>query len=296
MKIPVMKSWQKLITPAITPILAALTLSGGIITSTVTLAPKPAAALTQEQVAERLQRIPVFVLIDDKGKPVEIPLQGANRKPEDPDREVAFFMSPEDAQLAWNTLRNNNTITNLPKQVGITGGTMVDFFAMQSGNKDRKLRISLIAGRQNLISASRLMQSDKLPEDKIRAVLSGIPVFYASSGADKPAFPVVNGQDGKPFQVYFMDAQDLQDELELLNRRDPNQAKNLKIRVTSMSALIGDMLPKDGKTSSGADQTQFVPSQRVGQLFQLFDMFFFTTQLRGQNPQGGTTPAVPPRR
>ena len=288
-----MKSWQKLITP----VLAALTLSGGVITSTVTLAAKPAAALTQEQVAERLQRIPVFVLIDDKGKPVEIPLQGANRKPEDPDREIAFFMSPEDAQLAWNTLLNNNTITNLPKQVGITGGTMVDFFALQSGNKDRKLRISLIAGRQNLISASRLLQADKLPEDKIRTLLSGIPVFYASSGADKPTFPVVNGQNGKPFQVYFMDAQDLQDELELLNRRDPNQAKNLKVRVTSLSDLIAAMLPQNNQPAGDADQTQLVPSQRVGQLFQLFDMFFFTTQLRGQNSpgSGATTPAVPSR-
>ena len=291
-----MKSWQKLITPVITPALAALTLSGGIITSTVTLAAKPAVALTQEQVAERLQRIPVFILIDDKGKPLEVPLQ--SRSPEDPDREIAFFMSPEDAQLAWNTLRNRNTVTNLPKQVGITGGTMVDFFAMQSANKDRKLRISLIAGRQNLIFASRLLQSEKLADDKVRALLSGIPVFYASTGADKPTFPAVNGQDGKALQVYFMDVQDLQDELELLNRRDANQAKNIKIRVTSLSALIGDMLPKDGKTSDAADQTQFVPSQRVGQLFQLFDMFFFTTQLRGQNTQGGgnATPTVPPRR
>ena len=264
--------------------LAATAGVAGVIAVSTIFTPK-AESLTETQALERLARIPVFTITDDKGVPLtaSIPPQ-PNAKPDD--RQIwFFFLGSDEAQMMLSQVQKSNP--EIGKKAQITAAPLTKVYeVIRQNEKDKKFVFEVIPSKSNFEAARKILVEQGIAGDKT----PNLPVFFLVSGDKKE--PVILGNDTNKNGVidkeelqslpFFFDKSDIQTFLGEQAKLQPDLAKKVKIEVTSLFLVLDNMVTKDNKPGSISDIIQFVPS-RSSQEYIL------------KNTKQATTPQVAPQ-
>jgi hypothetical protein len=219
-----------------------------------------AEALTEAQVLERLESIPVFTITDDKGAPLlgAVP-QEANKKPDD-SQLLFFFLGPNEAQMMLSQVKKSNP--EVGKKAQIVVRSMNDAYKLIRQNNDKKVLFQFIPTKSSVDSAKTILTSQGVGADKV----PNVPVFFAiGSKTDSQGLLTMSiDQNGKKEQVvpFFLDQSDLQNLLDRAGKEQPDVAKATKIQVTSLFVVLDSMVSKENaKANPEVDRFQFVPSR-----------------------------------
>jgi len=225
-----------------------------IATATITLS---AEALTEAQVLERLNGIPVFTITDATGAPLlgSVPNQpaGANK----PSQVLLFFLNPDDAQATLTQIKKNNPALGGKAQIVIR--SMNDAYEVIKKNQDKKeVAFQIVPAKASIDSARTILTSQGKPADK----LPNVPVFFATGGKDKEQGLLTLEQNGKQLVPFFFDQKDLQSLIDRAKQQQPDVAGATKIQVTSLFQVLDSMVTtKDNKPAADTERFTFVPSR-----------------------------------
>jgi hypothetical protein len=216
-----------------------------------------AEALTEAQVLERLNGIPVFTITDAAGAPLlgSVPNQpaGANK----PNQVLLFFLNPDDAQATLNQIKKNNP--NLGSKARIVIRSMNDAYEVIKKNQDKKeVAFQIVPAKSSVDSARTILTSQGKPGDK----LPNVPVFFATGGKGKEQGLLTLEQNGKQLVPFFFDQKDLQSLIDRAKQQQPDVASATKVQVTSLFQVLDSMVTtKDNKPTADTERFTFVPSR-----------------------------------
>ncbi len=221
-----------------------LSLLGGTVVGQALMQPTPAVALSEADALKRLDRIPVFIIINKEGTP----LINVVSNPKDKTKQiqvVTFFMGQQEAQ---------SVVTTLKKQTPEVGGTakiaiipMSKAIDMKIKNKDKaeSLVFDFVPSKQQTNEAVAVLKQNGQVVKEIREV----PLFYSTSGKDK-ARGILTIEEGKNKIIpFFFNKQDLQGMLDQLKQQDPKLSGTAKIEVTSLSNIFDSLLKENGSST-----------------------------------------------
>ena len=236
----------------------------------------PAHALTEAQVLERLNGIPVFTITDDKGSPLlgSSPQQGSNKPPQ----VLLFFLNPADAQTTLSQIKKDNPAVGGKARIVIR--SMNDAYDVIKKNQDKKeVAFQIVPAQASVDSARTILTSQGKPADK----LPNVPVFFATGGKDKEEGLLTLEQNGKQLVPFFFDQKDLQSLIDRAKEQQPNVASATKIQVTSLFQVLDSMVTtKDNKPNPDSERFTFVPSRSA-----------FEYVVKNQPPAANKPPVTP---
>jgi hypothetical protein len=240
-----------------------------------------AHALTEAQALERLNGIPIFTITDEKGSPLlgALPAQ-ANRKPDDPEQLMLFFLSPDDAQAMLTQLKTSNPA--IGGKAKISTGSMFQAIKLAEQNKGKKVAFQFIPAKASIDSARTLLSSQGKPADQI----PNVPVFFAVGAQGSGQGLLTLEQNGKQVVPFFFDQKDLQGLIDRARQQQPEVAKDTKIQVTSLFQVLDSMVTKDNKPNPEADRFEFVPARSA---------FEYVLKTQPTPPTGQVQPQTQPK-
>jgi hypothetical protein len=237
----------------------------------------PVQALTEAQVLERLNGIPVFTITDDKGAP----LLGSSTQPgkDKPPQVLLFFLNPDEAQATLTQIKQSNPAVGAKARIVIR--SMNDAYEVIKKNQDKKdIAFQIVPAKASIESARTILTAQGKPADK----LPNVPVFFAIGGKDKDQGLLTLEQNGKQLVPFFFDQKDLQSLIDRAKQQQPDVASATKIQVTSLFQVLDSMVAtKDNKPSPYTERFTFVPSRSA-----------FEYVVKNQ-PPAPTTPATAPK-
>ncbi|AFY72364.1 Tic22-like family [Synechococcus sp. PCC 7502] len=215
----------------------------------------PAQALTETQVLERLNAIPVFTITDDKGAP----LLGTSNQPGKPKspQVLLFFLNPTDAQSTLSQFKQSNPTAGSKARIVI--GSMNDAYKVIKKNQTNKqIAFQIVPAKASMDSARTILVSEGKPTDK----LPNVPVFFATGGKNKDQGLLTIAQNGKQIVPFFFDQKDLQTLIDNAKKQQPDVANTSKIQVTSLFQVLDSMVTtKDKKPKPETEKFTFIPAR-----------------------------------
>lgn len=211
-------------------------------------------ALTEAQVLERLNGIPIFTITDDKGAPLlgSSTQKGAAKAPQ----VLLFFLNPSDAESTLSQIKKSNPSVGSKARIVIR--SMNDAYDVIKKNKDKKdIAFQIVPAKESVDSARTILTSQGKPADK----LPNVPVFFAIGGKDKEQGLLTVEQNGKQMVPFFFDRKDLEKLIDNAKQKQPDVASVTKIQVTSIFQVLDSMVTtKDSKPNPDTERFTFVPS------------------------------------
>jgi len=215
----------------------------------------PVQALTEAQVLERLNGIPVFTITDEKGSPLLGSSQGKDKSPQ----VLLFFLNPDDAQTTLTQIKKSNPSVGSKARIVIR--SMNDAYEVIKKNQDKKeIAFQIVPAKASVDSARTILTSQGKPADK----LPNVPVFFATGGKDKDQGLLTLEQNGKQLVPFFFDQKDLQTLIDKAKQQQPDVASATKIQVTSLFQVLDSMVTtKDTKANPDTERFTFVPARNA---------------------------------
>jgi hypothetical protein len=204
--------------------------------------------LDENVVLRKMDRIPVFTLLNEKSSPVLVaPPKGAKTSA----TQIAyFFLSKQELADFQNVLQKSNpTLAKSVKAKALPLGKALEF---GKENKKNKLAIEILPAQSSLRYALKLAQE----KEKSLKIYPGIPVFALTDKSEKNVLGVK--QNGQTVQPFFFDSQDAERTFAALKQKNPELAKNTKISVIPFQKLF-DVL-RQTKDAKEADRITIVAS------------------------------------
>gem|GEM_PF-174458 len=221
------------------------------------LATMRAEALTETQVLERLNGIPVFTITDEKGTPLLGSLPKQANSPDSDKQLLLFFLSPNDAQKMVDQIKTSNPAVGGKAKIIIR--SMNDAYQVIKSNTEKKIAFQIIPDKASIDSARTILSSQGKPADQ----LPNVPVFFAIGGKDKQEGLLTLEQDGKQLVPFFFDQKDLQGLIDRAKGQQPDIASTTKIQVTSLFQVLDSMITDANKPNPDAERFTFVPSRQA---------------------------------
>lgn len=222
---------------------------------------QPAAALTEEQVVEKLNIVPVFTIIDPKGNPLIVNVKDKTQK----DVSVLpLFMDQKGVQDTYTNFKKDNA-TIKDAQIGVISlGQAFKAIREEAKKKDNKVNFEFLTDPKTLSYALTLFKK----VDAKATSFPGIPVFYAmgSDGKGKTKGYVTFEKDGKQFVPLFFSQADIERNIGDLKKTKPDLAKQMSIEVAPLDSVITAML--EGKNDTQLQTLTFVPALTAVQYVQ----------------------------
>jgi acylphosphatase len=237
--------------------------------SNVLIAIAPAGALSENQILEKLQGIPVFTLTDKSGAP----LTATDAKKSN---YTGAYTSQKEAQAFLQNIQKKDP--NLAKQLQIRAVRLSELYKVQyNGSTDKKLEIAYVGNQQQVNSALAIVQKN----DRSVKSFNGVPLFVARAG--KPAGYITVESNGKKVVPLFFDREQLQPYIEKFKKERPELAATTEIQVITLEGLISSLRTKssDSRAEALYSQVLLYPSREA------------IDYLRNSKPT--TTPSKKPR-
>ncbi|MBC8121658.1 MAG: hypothetical protein H7Y22_07465 [Gemmatimonadaceae bacterium] len=237
----------------------------------------PAFALTEEQVADKLNAVPVFTIMDQKGNPLIITVQDKDKK----DQSVLpFFLDQKQVQDTYSNIQKREANLAKDSQISVISlGQAYKLIREEQKNKDSKIAFQFLSDAKTVDYALEVFKKSETTAKSF----PGIPVFYAvgSDEKNKSKGFVTFEKDGKQYVPLFFDEKDIQRNVDELKKTKPELAKQMSVEVAPLDSVIGTMLA--GKNDKEFEKLTFVPSLTAIQYLQTI-----------QKPTKGATPEVKP--
>ncbi|MFB6276980.1 MAG: Tic22 family protein [Halothece sp.] len=204
-------------------------------------------ALSQSQIIEKLRRVPVFTVANDKGSPLLASGDNNNRM-------MGVFMSQKDAKEFVNKLKKEKPKLAQKVQVVALPLGRVYKIDQQNEGKSKDFDLNYVPMEQEVQSAlSVLKKQGKKAED-----FQGVPLFFARGQQNQGFLTVKRGKNSEKVIPMFFEKEQLQQMINKLKENQPQKAKSVTIDVTSLQSVLQSL---EEKNNEQLKQVILVPSQ-----------------------------------
>jgi len=190
-----------------------------------------ALALTQEQVLQKLQSVPVFTVTDPQGSPLVASVP--NGQNQNQTTAVAgVFISQRDAQAFVDRLKKEKPEVGRTVQVVPVSLAEVYKLDQENRNKPNGLDFAFIPVEQQVQSARAIVgQSGQQAQQ-----FQGTPLFVARGGQEQGYLTIQ--ENGKQVIPFFFDKEQLQGMIDRFKQQQPNLASTVKMQVVPLEGVI----------------------------------------------------------
>jgi nickel transport protein len=208
---------------------ATLGLVGSTILGSVFTGNLQALALTEDQILQKLQTVPVFTVTDAQGSPLVASVPDAQNKTT---AVAGVFMSQKDAQAFVERLKKDKP--DLGRAVRVVPVSLGEVYKLdkQNQNKPDGLDFAFIPVQQQVQSAQALMGQSGQQQQPF----SGVPLFVARGGPDQGYLTIQ--QNGKAVIPFFFDKEQLQGMVDRFKQQQPNLASSIKMQAVPLEGVI----------------------------------------------------------
>ena len=258
-----------------------LGLVGSTLLGTVFIGNVPVLALSEQQIKEKLDGVPVYLITNDKGLPLSRPLPEAQNGQKPGGSVTGVYLSRQEAQAFINELRNakgkDPKIEEMVKSLQVTAVPLgVIYQQLQaSKNQPNRLLFAFKPVDQEIKGAVDLLRQSGQKVDQFKSV----PVFAVRFAPDKGYVPIKLTSDKEQLIPLFLSKQDAQG---LLNQVKP-QFPKADIQVIDVDGVIKTL---QDKNDTWLNQVVLVPSQESREYIKTLP----------QNNAPSKTPAAAPNR
>jgi hypothetical protein len=204
--------------------------------SSVVLAVQPTHALSDAQIIEKLQSIPVITLTDKSGAPLVAQLNGEKKG-----LYTEVYLGSKEVKATLQRLQASNP--TVAKQLQIRVVTLGEVYQSQIAKSgDKKLNVLIVPSETQVKSAISLLRKT----DPAKAQqFSGVPLFIGVAGKPKGYVSISSAQEKKRIIPVFFDKEQLQAVLDKFKKDQPTLAPTTEIQVISLDGLLSQMRAKN---------------------------------------------------
>ena len=188
-----------------------------------------ALALTEDQVVQKLQSVPVFTVTDPQGSPLVASVPNGQNKTTS---VAGVFISQKDAQAFVDRLKTEKP--DLGKTVQVVPVSLAEVYKLEQQNKNKPdgLDFAFIPVQQQLQSAQALMTQSGQQAQQFQ----GTPLFVATGGQDNGYLTVQ--ENGKSVIPFFFEKEQLQGMIDRFKQQQPNLASTVQMKVVPLEGVI----------------------------------------------------------
>ncbi|MCC5639512.1 hypothetical protein LC593_27535 [Nostoc sp. CHAB 5844] len=262
---------------------ATLGLIGSTLLGTVFVGNLPVLALSEQQIKEKLDSVPVYLITNDKGLPLSRPLPEAQNGQKPGGSVTGVYLSRQEAQAFINQLRSTNgkdpKMAEIVKSLQVTAVPLGIIYQQlqQTKNQPNRLVFAFKPVDQDVKGALELLNQSGQKVEQFRSV----PIFAVRFAPDQGYVPIKLTNDKEQVVPLFVSKQDAQG---LLNQVKPKFPK-ADIQVIDIDGVIKTLQEKN---EDWLKQVVLVPSQESREYIRTLPK---NSATGGNNPQ----PAKPKR-
>lgn len=226
----------------------ALGVAGVTLTSTWFAGTLKAFALTEAQIIERLQSVPVFAVADENGAPLvaRIPDQ-QNTNNSDSDSVAGVFINPGDAEAFINRLKQENP--NLGNKLQIIPVSLGDIYQLdrRNGSQAEGVNFTYVPTTRQVELAEQINSAQDF---------QGVPLFVAKGGNDGGYLTLQQNEE----QVipFFFEKERLEQMVERFKQQQPSLANTVQIQAIPLEGVIQTLEQND---SAELEKIVLIPTQ-----------------------------------
>jgi Tic22-like family len=256
---------------------ATLGLVGSTLLGTVYFGNFPAIALSEQQIKEKLDSVPVYIITNDKGLPLSRPLPAAQNGQKAGGSVTGVYLSRQEAQAFINELRNGkNTdqkMQDIVKSLQVTPVPLgVIYQQLQQTKKDpNRLLFAFKPVDQEIKGAMELLRQGGQQVNQFKSV----PIFAVRFAPDQGYVPIKLGSEKEQVVPLFFSKQDAQG---LLGQVKPKFPK-ADIQVIDVDGVIKTL---QDKNDPWLNQVVLIPSPESRE--------YIRTLPQGKTPNTPITP------
>ncbi|MBD2771693.1 Tic22 family protein [Iningainema tapete] len=241
-------------------------LVGSTLLATVISGNAPVLALTEQQIKEKLDSVPVYLITNAQGLPLSRPLQqqANNAQQKGAGSVTGVYMSQKEAQAFISELRNakgqDAKMTELVKSLQVTAVPLGVIYQQlqQTKNQQNRLLFAFKPVEQEVKGAMDLLKASGQQVQQFKSV----PVFAVRFAPDKGYVPIKAGASEKQEMIpLFFSKQDAQGLLTQVKQKFPKA----DIQVVDVDGVIKTLQDKNDKW---LEQVVLVPSPESRQYIQ----------------------------
>ncbi|MBW4643705.1 MAG: hypothetical protein KME23_12070 [Goleter apudmare HA4340-LM2] len=234
---------------------ATLGLVGTTLLGTVFAGSLPVLALPEQQIKEKLDSVPVYLITNDKGLPLSRTLPEAQNGQKSGGSVTGVYLSRQEAQTFINQLRNakgkDPKIDEIAKNLQVTAVPLGVIYQQlqQTKNQAERLLFAFKPVDKEIQGALELLRASGQKVDEFKSV----PVFAVRFAPDQGYVPIQMTTDKQQLIPLFLSKQDAQG---LLSQVKPKHPK-ADIQVIDVDGVIKTL---QDKNDSWLNQVVLVPS------------------------------------
>ncbi|WP_244351255.1 Tic22 family protein [Thermostichus vulcanus] len=208
----------------------------------------PAGPMSRQEVAERLNLVPVFAIVSKDGTPVVANVDREGRTVQ----VASFWLDQAQAQQVLEQVKASNPeVASQAQVVPLSLG-----YAYEKSEEERAkngdLLFEVVPRPSDVEAAKQVLQQtgQNVPPEAI-----GVPLFYGRSGEGLLTIE----QDGYEVVPFFFDRNDLRGALDRAAAQNPDVVQQTQIEVTSLAIVVERMLAPDAQAD--VQKIAFIPSR-----------------------------------
>ncbi|BAZ14413.1 Tic22 family protein [Calothrix sp. NIES-4071] len=262
-----------------------LGLVGSTVLTTVFSGIIPAFALSEQQIKEKLDAVPVWMITNPQGLPLSRQLPAANDGKKKAGSVTGVYLSKAEAQAFIKELQGvKNPDPKMAEMLKTLQATAVPLGSIyqqlqQTKNQTERLQFAFKPVEQELKGAVDLLRASGQDVKQFPSV----PVFMVRFAPDKGYVPIQLGSDKKEYFPLFMSKQDA---LALLNQVKSKFPK-ADIQVVDVDGVLKTMQDKNDKW---LEQVVFFPSPEAREYIRTLSS---NNPQQKPNQQPANRPAAP---
>ncbi len=210
-------------------------------------------ALTEAQIINKLELVPVFAIADKQGTPL---VAAPNRDDgEDSVAVTGVFIQREDAQNFIDQLKKSNP--DLAKPLQVTPVSLGEVYRMVQTAKANQIKLNFdyVPAQKQVETALSLINQTRTQNDRLEQFY-GVPLFVARGGKSDGYLTVE--QDGRQIIPFFFNQEELQLMIDQFKQAKPKLAPTVRIQVVDLQGVL-ETFEKDSDPQ--LDNVLLIPSQ-----------------------------------
>ncbi len=213
---------------------------------TVALTSMQARALPEQDVVQKLRRVPVFTITNAEGAPLVVEVADEENQAS----IVGVFISKQAAEAYVQRLKSQNP--EVGNAVQVVPLSLAEIYQRSQQNNEDRIVFELVPMKEQVEAALSLLRQEGQEVERF----PGVPLFFARGGEDGGFLTVQRGEN----QVvpFFFNKEDLQGMLDKLKETNSNQIPNIEIDVVNLLQVIRTLKTKDDPQ---LNQVVLVPSR-----------------------------------
>jgi nickel transport protein len=194
----------------------------------------PAIALTESEILEKLNSVPVFTVTDTNGAPLvaTVPQEGSEAS-----SVAGVFISRQDALNFVNSLKQDNP--DIASAVQVTAVSLGEVYQMsqKARNNPEELQFAYVPVQQQVKSAKALLNQEEF---------QGVPLFLARQNTEDGGYLTIQRGESQIIPTFFS-KEDLQGMLDNFKTQQPDLIDSVEIEVVSLEALLQALQTDDNQ-------------------------------------------------